>query len=352
MPVRINENEQKSHYFFILVPVYNVEKYIRKCIESVLNQTRQNFKLILVDDGSPDRSGDICEEYAAKDDRIIVIHQKNQGQIAARQTAVRRVQELSNNEDDIVLYLDSDDSLKPFAIERIENALTEYDCDIVMYGMERVSEGKTVTPYDKSSGIEGVIEDKRELYNLVFNDFQYNPVCRKAVPVRLLSDTDYSDYFHISHGEDLLQSIWYYKHSKKVYFINDSLYLYTVNPSSITQSVTEKNFKVDFTVRQKVHEFLLSENVFTEEDWVRYRGTCGNLIADMILTIMLFPISRQEKKTFFSQIYTSEFYCNYLKGKKYDRKSFGKKMILYLLFQKRIYWPLYLTGDLYRFIKR
>ena len=84
MPVRINENEQKSHYFFILVPVYNVEKYIRKCIESVLNQTRQNFKLILVDDGSPDRSGDICEEYAAKDDRIIVIHQKNQGLIFAK----------------------------------------------------------------------------------------------------------------------------------------------------------------------------------------------------------------------------------------------------------------------------
>ena len=150
MSVRINENEQKDYYFYILVPVYNVEKYIKNCIESVLNQTRQNFKLILVDDGSSDRSGDICEEYAAKDDRIIVIHQKNQGQIAARQTAVRKVQELSNdnNEDDIVLYLDSDDSLKPCAIERIENALTEYDCDIVMYGMERVSEGKTVIPYD------------------------------------------------------------------------------------------------------------------------------------------------------------------------------------------------------------
>ena len=75
--------------FYVCVPVYKVEKYIDTCIQSVLNQSYQNFRLVLVDDGSPDRSGEICEKYAEKDKRIKVIYQKNMGQIAARETAIR-----------------------------------------------------------------------------------------------------------------------------------------------------------------------------------------------------------------------------------------------------------------------
>lgn len=353
MPFRINESQlgQKKIFFYILVPVYNVEKYINNCIESVLCQTYPYFKLILVDDGTPDRSGDICEEYAAKDNRIIVIHQKNMGALAARQTAIRMVREISLDNDEFILYVDSDDSLKKYALEKINKAIIENNCDMVIYGMERVSEGKTMIQYSRSAGIEKSIEDKRELYSIVFNDFQYNAVWRKAVSVSLLPDADYTDYYYISHAEDLIQSIWYYKHSKKVYFINDSLYNYTINPSSITQSVTEKNFKVDFTVRQMVYEFLLSENVFTRDDWIHYRGTCANIIADMVKKIIKFSISNKEKKRLFSEMHSSEYFLKYLNSQDYDGKVLGKRKILYVLFKKQIYLPLYLMGIVYRFLK-
>ena len=83
--------------FYICVPVYKAEKYIHKCITSVLNQTYGNFKLILVDDGSPDKCGEICDEYAKQDDRVVVIHQKNMGLLAARQAANRKVIEIHKN---------------------------------------------------------------------------------------------------------------------------------------------------------------------------------------------------------------------------------------------------------------
>lgn len=351
---KINDSNprEKKIFFYILVPVYNVEKYIKTCIESILCQTYPYFKLILVDDGTPDHSGDICEEYAEKDNRVIVIHQENMGQIAARQAAAGLVREFALNNDDFVLYVDSDDSLKEHALEKIREAIEKNNCDMVMYGMERVSEGKTVIPYNKTTGMEGVIMDKRELYNIVFNDSQYNPVCRKAVSVNLLSDTDYSEFFHISHAEDLMQSIWYYKHCKNVYFLNESLYNYTINPSSITQSVTEKNFQVDFTVRQKVYEFLLSENVFTKEDWIRYRGTCADIVTGMVKLIIQFPVSNGQKKQYFSDMHSSKYFLKYMKKQKYDKKVLGSSCILYVLFKYRIYLPLYAIGILYRTIRK
>ena len=354
MNAKINNSKsgEKEIFFYILVPVYNVEKYIENCIESILCQTYPYFKLILVDDGTPDRSGDICEKYAEKDDRIIVIHQENMGSLAARQTAVRLVQKIALNNNAFVLYVDSDDSLKEYALEKIKDAIIQNNCDMVMYGMERVSEGKTVIPYNRSMGVEGTIRDKRELYNIVFNAPQYNPVCRKAVSVNLLSDTDYSEIFHISHAEDLIQSIWYYGHCKNVYFLNESLYNYTINPSSITQSVTEKNFNVDFTVRQRVYEFLLSENVFTEEDWMRYRGTCADIITGMVKMIIQFPISNDRKEKYFSDINSSEYFLKYLNKQKYDRNLLGRSCTLYELFKHQIYWPLYVIGILYRIIRK
>lgn len=97
----------------MIVPVYQVEKYIAQCIESVLNQTFQNFELILVDDGSKDQSGIICDSYAAKDDRIIVLHTKNRGAAAARNTG------LDHASGRYITFLDGDDYLAENMIARL-----------------------------------------------------------------------------------------------------------------------------------------------------------------------------------------------------------------------------------------
>ena len=112
-------------FFSVIVPVYKVEEYLSNCIESVLNQTFSDFELILVDDGSPDRCGAICDRYAKTDSRITVVHKKNGGAASAKNTGLR----ISSGE--YVTILDGDDYLEPDAYENMVAALLNYDADIV-----------------------------------------------------------------------------------------------------------------------------------------------------------------------------------------------------------------------------
>ena len=98
----------------IIVPIYKVEKYIAECIESILAQTYKDFRLILVDDGSPDNAGKICDEYAKKDSRITVIHQENAGVTRAR---ARGVEEAGDCE--FITFVDGDDTIKNDALENL-----------------------------------------------------------------------------------------------------------------------------------------------------------------------------------------------------------------------------------------
>lgn len=107
----------------IVVPVYKVEKYIRRCVDSVLRQTMEDYELILVDDGSPDACGSICDQYAARDDRIIVIHQKNGGLSAARNSGIEWA--LANSDSQWITFIDSDDWVHPRYLEELFNAASK-----------------------------------------------------------------------------------------------------------------------------------------------------------------------------------------------------------------------------------
>jgi glycosyltransferase involved in cell wall biosynthesis len=112
----------------VISPVYNVAPYIRKCIESLLSQTYSNFELILVDDGSTDESGTICDEYANRDSRIRVIHQTNQGAGAARNRGIQAAQ------GKYLIAPDPDDYVEPTYLEDLINATLEYPYDVVCSG--------------------------------------------------------------------------------------------------------------------------------------------------------------------------------------------------------------------------
>ena len=116
----------------IIIPVYNVEKYLSKCIESVIHQTYKELEIILVDDGSKDNSGKICDSYAEKDDRIIVVHQSNMGLSAARNKG------LDNARGSFIGFVDSDDYVEPTMYEDMLHFALENDCDIVECGVNNV----------------------------------------------------------------------------------------------------------------------------------------------------------------------------------------------------------------------
>ena len=110
----------------VIVPVYKVEKYIAECIESILAQTYTNFRLILVDDGSPDNAGLICDEYAKKDLRITVIHQENAGVTRARARGVEEAEDC-----EFITFVDGDDTLPKTSLQELYNTMS-VDCDIVL----------------------------------------------------------------------------------------------------------------------------------------------------------------------------------------------------------------------------
>ena len=115
----------------IITPVYNVEKYLPQCIDSVIAQTFSDWELILVDDGSTDRSGAICDEYAAKDARVRVIHKENSGQADSRNIALRMARA------DLIGYVDSDDWIEPDMYEVLYRTMTETGADISVCGYSR-----------------------------------------------------------------------------------------------------------------------------------------------------------------------------------------------------------------------
>lgn len=313
--------------FYILVPIYKVEKYINDCIDSVLSQTYQNFRLILVDDGSPDNCGKICDEYAERDNRITVIHQKNMGLLAARRTGIGAAKS-ECSDDSFIMFLDSDDSLKPNALETIKKAINTSQCDLVIYRLSVVVDGVEIQ--QQNAAFTGVVTNKKELYRKVFLNNGYNPLCRKVVSSKLIHDTDYSTYYHISSGEDLLQSIPIYGECEKVSFIGDKLYNYNQVSTSITHSVRYDGYNVDSTVRKAVWDFLRSEKVWSEEDYTEYLKYCRKLVKDMIRRISEFDVEPEKTAELFRKVSADEYYSMVI-------ASAPKNDIIFKLFSKGNY---------------
>lgn len=147
----------------VIVPVYNVEKYLKKCVDSIIGQTYRNLEIILVDDGSRDTSGSICDEYAKQDNRIIVIHKENGGMSDARNAA------LDIAKGDCITCVDSDDYLEPDYIQYLYTLLVKNEADISICAFKKVYNGSekldnlqdTVKNYNDKEALEELLYQKR-----------------------------------------------------------------------------------------------------------------------------------------------------------------------------------------------
>lgn len=120
----------------VIIPVYKAEQYLPRCLDSVLAQTFKGFEVILIDDGSPDNSGKICDEYAAKDNRVHVFHQKNQGVTRTREEGIKKAQ------GKYIFWVDADDYVNVNLVEKVLNRFQETECDLVIFGWQEFQCGK------------------------------------------------------------------------------------------------------------------------------------------------------------------------------------------------------------------
>ena len=126
-----NKNSRNNIKVSVVVPIYKVEKYIRECLDSIKNQTLKDIEVICIDDGTPDKSGQIADEYAQKDSRFIVIHQENHGLPAARNRGIEKAT------GEYIMFVDSDDSIDLNACEICYNKSKEYNTDILIHSADK-----------------------------------------------------------------------------------------------------------------------------------------------------------------------------------------------------------------------
>lgn len=313
--------------FSVLVPVYNAQDYLEACVKSVKDQSFQDFEIILVDDGSTDKSGQLCDQLAAEDVRISAWHKPNAGQLHTRLFAMEKATGR------YYIFLDADDTLVPYALETIRDAFQRTGADCVLYELQRVRNGQIIEKVKE--GPEEIITDKRKLYRKCFFSNSYNSMCCRAVHSDLCKKKDYSGWYHLRHGEDLLQSIDILKNCTSVTFLNRPLYNYTYNPDSVTSTRGYENYRVDFTLREIVLDFLRQENVFTEADFCQYRTACIRMMLQHVKQIGRFQTSGGNKRKLLEQIRSKAYYKDFLTAGDYESKKLGKDAILFFLLKKK-----------------
>ena len=227
----------------VIVPIYNVEKYLERCVNSILNQTYKNIEIILVDDGSPDKCPQICDEYKNMDSRVKVIHKENGGLSDARNYG------LSIATGKYVSFVDSDDYIHEETYEKMIKALELQNADIVSCGINHVYDNKIESInieqkiYDDESAIENLIIGKN------LNQTVWNKIYKKNVIDNILFEK----------GKINEDDFWTYKvfsNSKKIITLNDCLYYYVHRESSIMgQGYSIKNLD-GLEARYKQYKFM------------------------------------------------------------------------------------------------
>lgn len=249
--------------FSVIVPVYNVQQYLDECIRSVLTQSKRNFELILIDDGSTDESGHKCDEWAAADPRIRVLHQTNQGLAAARNAGIYAAQ------GEYLLFLDSDDYWPgPQELEKlteiIQRSETQLDAVLCAFQKKDLRTGRiTQVPISvEAPDIIGSAPCKKTL--LAARQYS-NSACAKVVRKGFLLEKGIA--FPVGKkSEDLVYSRKILTEMKAFALLRDPLFVYQINrKGSITTSFDEKNYRDILEQMQDDLQKLKTEKAITQE---------------------------------------------------------------------------------------
>ena len=275
----------------VIVPVYNTEKYLRECIDSILAQTFTDFELILADDGSTDQSGSICDEYAQKDNRIIVAHQKNAGVTAARKRGVN----IASGE--YVTFVDSDDWIDRDAYFRIWSALEENNAEVGVFAMVAEKDSPAVIRNYVGEGSFSKEMLQQTVYPKLLFDYSLNragiipSLCNKVMKRELLVKAIEVIPDELDYGEDAISGYLCILNANTVWITNTPFYHYRDNPSSISHAGSSTMKKRILALDREMRKLLAGygADLPTQIDGHIARHTVEQVRADLIcLTDMSF----------------------------------------------------------------
>lgn len=334
----------------IIVPIYNVEKYLPQCMESLLNQTLADIEIILVDDGSPDNCPAMCDEYAKQDHRVRVIHKANAGQGYARNSGL----EIATGE--YIAFVDSDDYVETATYQEMYALITSTKADAVYFAFQMFDNQENVFG-EASTSKEGQYQTKDDVRGLMLNmianhctvksrrDIQCSACCSlyrndiiKNYGLKFKSEREL-------YCEDLLFNLDYLLNSSNVITVVDTFYKYRVNVSSTTKTVRPDRVDKYYFFYQYLLE-MLSINNFGTEGYLRATRQFIDYSRDGINKYLRSSlITRKEKIHWLKEVVNKEIWKEIAVSFPYKKLPLKHALHFYLL-NKRHYHLLYLAGSI------
>lgn len=321
--------------FSIIVPIYNIEKYVEKCIESLINQTYKNIEILLIDDGSTDSCPEICKKYEEKDNRIKYIRKENGGLSSARNCG------LSNANGDYIWFVDGDDYIKNDALEILEKELIKNDYDVLCFNTYTGNEDGF-----KERNIQNSIETENIYQKYVISA---PSACFKIFKHELLKKSNFKFREGIIY-EDLaiIPSLLCY--TDKIGFIEDYLYYYVTRNDSIMHV---KKFNPN-----REHKYIALENlegIFKENNlFDKYKNEIEYLYIKHLIITYSTELLIYDKKIYKERLknavkYMNEKFPNWTKNYYFNKEPFSKKIYVYAI-KNEVYFIPKLINNLYKVV--
>ena len=322
----------------IIIPVYKVEDYLRGCLDSVYPQLTDECEVILVDDGSPDNCGKICDEYKEKHpDNTTVIHQENTGNGGARNAGINA------SCGEYLFFIDSDDTIVPDAIATLLNTIEEIGADVILFSSKSVSEDGTVLSYSNDPFEAGqVLEVERHKSVLIASPAPWNRITRAS----LFKEHNIEFPSRVWY-EDIRTTVKTVGLAKTAYYINRPLYNYLHRSGSIMNNANvEKNGEI-IAAMDDLREFFTSEGIYE-----KFRNELEFLIIDHVFVAATVRVLRVSPKT---HHLVKEFrdytfrHCSDVADNPYVATMTGTRRLVFKLLLKKMYSAVIL---IFRYIKK
>lgn len=289
----------------VIIPVYNAEEYVDRCIASVVNQSIENIEVLLIDDGSTDQSWDICKKWVARDQRIRLFRQKNAGVSAARNTGLYKCR------GEYVMFLDSDDAYTCNACELMWRVLIEKQADCVVCGIRDTDGNRWLLPYEAMVDLT-LAAFKIDFLN-IYNQCNFlSPVWNKIYKRKLIVH-EFKD--GMAHGEDLCFALWYFAGCKRITIIAEDLYLHsTEKEDSLTHTFSPQRFQEIEYIQRNVLDFAPNDTQREQKLFSKYVRSAIHFLS---MLECQYSISPREKDKIVNQWYKVSYM------KKLDLSHFG-----------------------------
>ena len=327
-------------FLSIIIPIYKIkESYLRECLDSLLAQDMRDFQIIAVDDGSPDQSGDICDEYAQKDERVIVIHQENAGVSVARNAGIKAATT------EWITFVDPDDWVESNHVSTLYNAQKKYnDFDIFWFDYVQEFDGKSNVKYLKDSS--GCL-DKEWVHNLKIAPFNFlsvngrayeyetNTIWNKMYRASLLKDNEMWFDPKARKGQDVIFNAECLQLTDKFYYIHSALYHYRYLQESVTNRFNEKAQYYN-EVAFENYERIIKKFSLPEEYWKAYYARVLTRLYSCMRLFYFHPENKMSRKLVNEQLnQTLDKYPYNVALKKVDRTTLTQSQRIFVFFLKK-----------------